>query len=47
MRADPRVVGKKEKRARYLGPATVVKPALFGAAALFVIQGAMRMFLKA
>jgi hypothetical protein len=40
-------VAKKAKRERYLGPATVVKPALFGAAALFVVQGAMRMFLKA
>jgi hypothetical protein len=36
--------GKKEK---FLGPATVVKPALIGAAALFVVQGAMRMFLHA
>jgi hypothetical protein len=40
-------VGKKEKRERYLGPATVVKPALFGAAALFLVQGAMKIFLKA
>jgi hypothetical protein len=36
--------GKKEK---FLGPATVVKPALIGAAALFVVQGAMHMFLHA
>jgi hypothetical protein len=40
-------VGKKEKEPRRLGPATVVKPALFGAAGLFVIQGAMKVFLKA
>ena len=40
-------MGKKEKRERYLGPATVVKPALFGAAALVVVQGAMKMFLHA
>jgi hypothetical protein len=37
----------KGKREKYLGPATVVKPALIGAAALLVIQGAMRMFLHA
>ena len=37
----------KDKREKYLGPATVAKPALIGAAALFVIQGAMRMFLHA
>jgi hypothetical protein len=37
----------KEKRARFLGPATVVKPALFGAAALLVVQGAMKVFLHA
>ena len=45
----PRVVAKKgkQKREKYLGPATVVRPALIGAAALFVIQGAMRMFLHA
>ncbi len=40
-------MAKKDKREKYLGPATVVRPALFGAAALFVVQGAMRMFLKA
>jgi hypothetical protein len=38
---------KKEKRERYLGPATVVKPALFGAGVLFLIQGAMKVFLHA
>jgi hypothetical protein len=38
---------KKGKGERYLGPATVVKPALMGAGALFVIQGAMKMFLHA
>jgi hypothetical protein len=46
-RADPPLVAKKEKRERFLGPATVVKPALFGAAVLYVIQAAMRMFLHA
>jgi len=40
-------VGKKAKREKVLGPATVVKPALFGAAILLVIQGAMKMFLHA
>jgi hypothetical protein len=40
-------VAKKDKRERYLGPATIVKPALIGAAALVVVQGAMRMFLHA
>ena len=43
----PRLVGKKGKRERYLGPATVVKPAFIGAAVLLVIQGAMKMFLHA
>jgi hypothetical protein len=38
---------KKAKRERFLGPATVVKPALLGAAALFVIQSAMKVFLHA
>jgi hypothetical protein len=38
---------KKAKREKFLGPATVVKPALLGAAALFVIQGAMKVFLHA
>ena len=38
---------KAAKRERVLGPATVVKPALFGAAGLVVIQGAMKMFLHA
>jgi hypothetical protein len=45
--ADPHVMAKKPKRERYLGPATVVKPALIGASALLVIQGAMKMFLHA
>ena len=53
--ADARVVAKKDKgegkakgkREKVLGPATVVKPALFGAAGLLVIQGAMKMFLHA
>src|SRR5258706_4063903 len=38
---------KKGKGERFLGPSTVVKPALCGAAALFVVQGAMKMFLHA
>jgi hypothetical protein len=40
-------VGKKAKREKFLGPATVARPALIGAAALFVIQVAMRTFLHA
>jgi hypothetical protein len=36
--------GKKE---RFLGPATVAKPALMGATLLFVVQTAMKVFLKA
>ena len=40
-------MGKKAKREKYLGPATVMRPALIGAAALFVIQFAMRTFLHA
>jgi hypothetical protein len=43
----PRTVAKKGKRERFLGPSTVVKPALFGAGMLVVIQGAMKMFLHA
>ena len=46
----PVVMAKKDKgakREKFLGPATVVKPALFGAAMLFVIQFAMKMFLHA
>jgi hypothetical protein len=43
----PTVVAKKGKRERFLGPSTVVKPALAGAALLIVIQGAMKMFLHA
>jgi hypothetical protein len=37
----------KGKGKRYLGPATVVKPALIGAFMLLVIQGALKMFLHA
>jgi hypothetical protein len=37
--------GKKEKPG--LGPRTIVKPCLIGAGALFVIQTAMKVFLKA
>jgi hypothetical protein len=37
----------KAKPDKVLGPATVVKPALIGAGALFVIQTAMKVFLKA
>jgi hypothetical protein len=36
--------GKKQK---VLGPATVVKPCLLGAAVLFVVEAAMHVFLKA
>jgi hypothetical protein len=45
--ADPVRVGKKAKREKYLGPATVVRPALIGAGVLLVIQVAMQVFLKA
>ena len=40
-------MGKKAKREKFLGPATVMRPALIGAGALLVIQVAMRTFLKA
>ena len=40
-------MAKKAKREKVLGPATVMKPALFDAAVLFVIQTAMRVFLHA
>jgi hypothetical protein len=40
-------VAKKGKKVRRLGPSTVAKPALLGAAALFVVQFAMRTFLGA
>ena len=45
----PVVMGKKGKgkREKFLGPATVVKPALIGAFALLVVQVAMRTFLHA
>jgi hypothetical protein len=35
------------KKERYLGPATVVKPALSGALVLLVLQTVMRVFLHA
>jgi hypothetical protein len=37
--------GKKEKAG--LGPKTVVRPCLIGAGMLFVVQTAMKVFLKA
>jgi hypothetical protein len=37
--------GKKEKPG--LGPRTVVKPCLFGVGILYVVQTAMKVFLKA
>jgi hypothetical protein len=40
-------VAKKAKKARVLGPATVAKPALWGAAILFLLETAMHVFLKA
>jgi hypothetical protein len=41
-------VGKgKGAKERYLGPSTVVKPCLLGAAVLLVAQVAMQVFLKA
>ncbi len=40
-------MAKKGKRERLLGPATVAKPALFGATILLVVQGAMKLFLHA
>jgi hypothetical protein len=43
----PLIVAKKDKKERFFGPATVAKPALFGAGALFVVQTAMKVFLKA
>ena len=39
--------GKGKKNKVSLGPSTIAKPCLIGAAALFVIQGAMKMFLGA
>ena len=39
--------GKAAKSKRVLGPSTVVRPALVGAAILFVVQTAMHVFLKA
>jgi len=51
-RVDALGVAKKDKAAakaakRALGPATVVRPALKGAAALYVIALLMHVFLKA
>ena len=46
-RADADWVAKMSKAERVLGPATVVKPALYGAAALLLVQGAMKMLLHA
>jgi hypothetical protein len=43
----PWVVAKKAKRAKVLGPATVVKPALIGATVLLVVQTVMKVFLHA
>jgi len=43
----PSIVAAKGKRERFLGPSTVVKPALLGAGVLVVIEGAMKMFLHA
>jgi hypothetical protein len=43
-------VAKKAKGAKEkggLGPSTIVKPCLWGAAILFVVQFAMKTFLKA
>ncbi|HVJ96221.1 MAG TPA: hypothetical protein VNC41_05265 [Acidimicrobiia bacterium] len=45
--ADITPMGKGGKKVKYLGPATVVKPCLMGAAILFGIQTAMAVFLKA
>jgi hypothetical protein len=39
-------VAKKDKKERVLGPVTVAKPALWGAATLFVVQTVMHVFLK-
>jgi len=46
-RADTSNVANKDKAEKMLGPATVVRPALFGAGILFVVQGAMKLFLHA
>lgn len=47
MGADITPMGKGATKVKYLGPATVVKPCLMGAAVLFAIQTAMAVFLKA
>ena len=39
--------GKAKKQKGVLGPKTVVKPCLIGAGVLYVVQFAMRTFLKA
>ena len=39
--------GKAKKQKGVLGPATVIRPALYGAGILFVVQQAMKIFLKA
>ena len=39
--------GKGGKQKRYLGPSTVAKPALLAAGLLYVVQTAMKVFLKA
>jgi hypothetical protein len=46
--ADAPIVAKKPKaKGPLLGPSTVVKPALLGAAVLVVVQTAMKLFLGA
>jgi hypothetical protein len=47
MGADITPMGKGATKVKYLGPATVVKPCLMGAAVLLAIQTAMAVFLKA
>ena len=39
--------GKGKKQKNVLGPKTLVKPCLIGAGTLFVVQTAMKVFLKA
>jgi hypothetical protein len=51
-RVDALIVAKKDKAAakaakRALGPATVIRPALKGAAILYAIEVVMHVFLKA
>jgi len=40
-------VARKGKRERFIGPATVARPALIGAGALYLVQVAMKVFLHA